>query len=139
MMTVKLSRVNDAVHLEGANVDGLSVQMDGSPDIGGGNHGVRPMELLLMSLGSCSSMDVLSILAKMKEPIESYEVEVRGEREEGAVPAVFTHIHVRYRFKGALDEKKVARAIQLSMTKYCSVTIMLEKAVEITHDFSMEK
>lgn len=138
-MNVTITRINDAVHLEGSNADGLTVHLDGSPAIGGGNKGMRPMEMLLVSLGSCSSMDVLSILAKMKQEVTDYTVEVHGDREPDKVPALFTKIHVRYRLKGDLDEKKVARAIELSMGTYCSVTKMLEKTVEITHDFVVEK
>lgn len=129
--------MNDAVHLQGRNEDGLTVSMDGSDSIGGENLGVRPMELLLMSLGSCSSMDVLSILAKMKQQVDSYKVEVNGTRREGEVPAVFTKIHVHYLLTGDLAEDKVSRAIQLSMEKYCSVTKMLEASVEITHGFEI--
>lgn len=138
-MDVTISRINDAVHLEGKNEDGLTVQLDGSPAIGGKNKGVRPMQMLLISLGSCSSMDVLSILAKMKQEVNDYKVEIQGDREPDKVPSLFTKIHVHYRLWGDLDEKKVARAIELSMGTYCSVTKMLEKAVEITHDFVIEK
>lgn len=138
-MDVTISRINEAVHLEGKNEDGLRVLLDGSPAIGGENKGVRPMEMLLISLGSCSSMDVLSILTKMKQEVTDYTVEVHGDREPDTVPSLFTKIHVHYRLWGDLDEKKVARAIDLSMGTYCSVTKMLEKAVEITHDFVIEK
>lgn len=138
-MDVTISRINEAVHLEGTNQDGLRVLLDGSPAIGGENKGVRPMEMLLISLGSCSSMDVLSILAKMKQEVTDYKVEVHGDREPDKVPSLFTKIHVHYRLWGDLDEKKVARAIELSMGTYCSVTKMLEKAVEISHDFVIEK
>lgn len=137
LMKINLERVNNAVHLHGSNQDGLTVSMDGSDAIGGENLGVRPMELLLMSLGSCSSMDVLSILAKMKQEVDSYRVEVDGTRQEGEVPAVFTKIHVQYFLSGKLEKEKVARAIQLSMEKYCSVTKMLEASVEITHGFDI--
>lgn len=137
-MDVTISRINDAVHLEGTNQDGLSVLLDGSAAIGGENKGIRPMEMLLISLGGCSSMDVLSILAKMKQEVTDYQVEIHGERDTDKVPAVFTSIHVRYKLWGKLDEQKVARAIALSMDKYCSVTKMLESSVEITHDFVLE-
>lgn len=138
-LNITLARQNDAVHLHGFNKDQLSVSIDGSPDIGGENLGVRPMELLLMSLGSCSSMDVISILQKMKQPLEDFRVEVNGKRREGEIPAVFTHIHLHYFLKGNLDDSKVARAIDLSMGTYCSVTKMLEKSVDITHEFTIER
>jgi putative redox protein len=111
--------------------------MDGSPEIGGTGNGARPMQVLLMSLGGCSSMDVLSILKKMRENVEDYKVEINGERREGEVPAVFTKIHVHYILKGKLNENNVNKAINLSMEKYCSVTKMLEPTVEITHSFEI--
>jgi putative redox protein len=132
-MKVFIKRLNDAVHLQATNEEGLSMEMDGSSEIGGLGKGPRPMQVLLMSLAGCSSMDVLSILQKMRENVEDYQVEVSGQREDGAVPAVFTKIHVHYILKGTLKEENVAKAIRLSMEKYCSVTKMLEKTAEITY------
>lgn len=132
-MKVTLNRINDAVHLKAVNEDGNYIEMDGSPEIGGEGKGPRPMQVLLMSLAGCSSMDVLSMLKKMREPLEDYTVEIEGEREKDAVPAVFTKIHVHYILKGNLKEENVAKAIKLSMEKYCSVSKMLEKTAEITY------
>jgi putative redox protein len=136
-MKVNIERVNDAVHLKATNDEGNFIMMDGSPEIGGTGNGARPMQVLLMSLGGCSSMDVLSILKKMRENVEDYKVEINGERREGEVPAVFTKIHVHYILKGKLNENNVNKAINLSMEKYCSVTKMLEPTVEITHSFEI--
>ena len=136
-MKVNIERVNDAVQLKATNDEGNIVLMDGSPEIGGTGNGARPMQVLLMSLGGCSSMDVLSILKKMRENVEDYKVEINGERKEGEVPAVFTKIHVHYILKGKLNENNVNKAINLSMEKYCSVTKMLEPTVEITHSFEI--
>lgn len=132
-MKVFIKRLNDAMHLQASNEEGLSIEMDGSPEIGGKGKGPRPMQVLLMSLAGCSSMDVLSILQKMRENVEDYQVEVSGHREEGAVPAVFTKIHIHYILKGPLKEENVSKAIRLSMEKYCSVSKMLEKTAEITY------
>jgi putative redox protein len=136
-MKVNIERVNDAVQLKATNDEGNFIMMDGSPEIGGTGNGARPMQVLLMSLGGCSSMDVLSILKKMRENVEDYKVEINGERREGEVPAVFTKIHVHYILKGKLNENNVNKAINLSMEKYCSVTKMLEPTVEITHSFEI--
>ncbi len=136
-MKIILDRVNNAVHLVGTNEAKNEVHIDGSPKIGGEELGARPMELVLMAVGSCSSMDVLSILKKMKQEVTNYRVEVNGEREPDAVPAVFTDIHIKFIVGGNVEESKLARAIELSMEKYCSVSIMLKSTVNITTSFEV--
>lgn len=135
-MKIKIERVDDAFYLKSTNEDGLSVHTDGSPAIGGKNQALRPMQLVLSALGSCSSIDVIHLLNKQRQPLDHIEVELEGQRAEGQVPAVFTDIHVHYKLHGALDEKKADRACRLSMEKLCSVSKMLEKTVNIT--WSME-
>lgn len=137
-MKITLERMNNAVHLVGINENGLTTSIDGSPKIGGEDLGPRPMELVLMAAGSCSSMDVLSILQKMKQEVKSYKVEVNGERDMDAIPSVFTSIHLKFILEGDLDDSKVARAIELSMDKYCSVTHMLRGSVEITYSYEIK-
>lgn len=132
-MKITLNRLNEAVHLEARSEEGQSIQMDGDAKIGGEGKGPRPMQVLLMSLGGCTSMDVLSILKKMKQEPSDYRVEIDGQREEGAVPSVFTDIHVTFYVDGEVDSERVARAAELSMDKYCSVTRMLEKTAKITY------
>ena len=118
--------------MEASNETGNAIQMDGSPKIGGQNLGARPMEVLLMSLAGCSSIDVLSILKKMKQDVTGYDVEVTAERRD-EVPSIFTKIHIKFIVKGNdLDEAKVNRAAQLSAEKYCSVSKILEPTAEIT-------
>ncbi len=118
---------------------GHSVQMDGPPDHGGENRGPRPMEMLLMGMGGCASFDVMSMLQKGRQDVQSCRAELEAERAE-AVPAVFTRIHIRFLISGNnLQESKVKRAVSLSAEKYCSASIMMEKAgVEITHDYRIE-
>lgn len=137
-MHITLQRLNDAVHFEAKNDDGNTIQLDGSPDIGGEGKGVRPMQALLMSLAGCSSMDVVSLLKKMRQPLEDIRVEVNGQRVDG-VPAVFDKIHLQFILKGDLDEGKVAKAIGMSVEKYCSVARMLERTAEITWGVEVEK
>lgn len=136
-MKVVIERVNQAVHLKATSPSGATISMDGSPEIGGENLGMRPMEVLLSSMAGCSSMDVLSILKKMREEVEDYKVEISGERDTNQVPAVFTSIHIHFILKGQLTEKNVEKAVSLSMEKYCSVSKMLEKAATITHSFAI--
>ena len=123
--------------MEARNEEGQSVQLDGSTAIGGVNGGMRPMQLLLASLGGCSTIDVISILTKQKQTLEDIQVEVDGERDEEQVPAVFKTIHVTFKLTGDLDREKVSKAVSLSMDKYCSVAKMLEKTAKITYDFTI--
>jgi putative redox protein len=111
--------------------------MDGPEEFGGSNAGVRAKELLLMGLGGCTGSDVVTILQKKKTPIEGFEINITSDVAEEH-PQVFTKIHVEYVFYGkGLSEKDIERAIELSQTKYCSVTKMLEKSAEITHSFKI--
>ncbi len=119
----------------GESASGHSIVMDGPPEFGGRNLGVRPMEMLLLGLGGCSSFDVVSMLKKSKQDLVNCEVEISAERA-GSEPKVFTKIHLHFIISGNdLSEKRVARAIELSAEKYCSASIMLGKTAEITHDF----
>ncbi len=136
-MKVEIHRINDAVHLEATNEQGIKVQMDGSPEIGGKDLGARPMQMILMGLGGCTSMDVLSILHKMRENVEDYHVIVDGERDTNQIPSVFNKIHIHYTLKGNLSTTNVEKAIKLSMEKYCSVSKMLEKTAEITYTYTI--
>ncbi|MGB5281842.1 MAG: OsmC family protein [Arenicellales bacterium] len=116
---------------------GHKVMMDASPAVGGENRGSRPMELLLMGLGGCSSIDVTMMLQKSRQEVTDCKAVIEAERAD-AIPAVFTSIHVHFIVTGkGLSEKHVARAVQLSAEKYCSASIMLAKAVDITHDFEI--
>ena len=137
-MKIIINRANQAVHLNAVNESGQSIQMDGSPAIGGEDLGMRPMEVLLSSLAGCSSMDVLSMLKKMREDLQDYQVEITGERDADEVPSIFKKIHVHFILKGDLNTKNVEKAISLSMEKYCSVSKMLEKSADITHSFEIQ-
>lgn len=113
------------------------ITMDGPEDFGGSNAGTRPKELLLIGLGGCTASDVVVILKKKKVQFESFEINITSEVADEH-PQVFTKIHVEYLFKGKnLPVKDIERAIELSQTKYCSVTKMLEKAAEVTHSYKI--
>lgn len=116
---------------------GHSVVLDGPPEAGGQNMGVRPMEMVLLGLGGCTAFDVVDILRKKREPVSGCVVEIEAERAE-SVPKVFTRIHVRYIVTGKnVKEESVKRAVELSAEKYCSVSIMLGKTAAMTHDYQI--
>ncbi|MCI4670469.1 MAG: OsmC family protein [Bacteroidia bacterium] len=136
-MKVKIERQNQAVHFEAGNIENIKVNIDGSPEAGGIGKGVRPMELVLMALGSCSSIDVVLILEKMRQELIDLKIEVEGKRAEDKVPKVFTDIHLKFILTGKLDESKVEKALDLAVNKYCSVKDMLHATVKITHSFEI--
>lgn len=137
-MKITLKRINQNVRFEGVNTAGIKVVTEGSPDIGGEGKGIRPMELLLMSLASCSSMDAVTILKKMRQPLDDMQVEVEGNRDTEQVPAVFKKIHLHFHLSGQLKPEKVEQALRLAVEKYCSVGRMLEKTATITWDFTIK-
>ena len=128
----------DGVSFEAASGSGHTVVMDGPPDLGGRNLGPRPMEMLIMGMGGCASFDVLTILQKSRQKVSGCEARISAERAD-AVPAVFTKIHMTFKVSGEdLKEAIVKRAVALSAEKYCSASIMMEKAgVEVTHSYEI--
>ncbi|SFR64364.1 OsmC family protein [Thiomicrospira sp. ALE5] len=127
----------DGMSFVGETASGHAVVMDGPPDIGGKNLGPRPMEMVLLGLGGCTAVDVMMILQKGGQAVRDCRIEVSAERAE-TIPKVYTKIHLHYVVTGSgLQDKKVARAVNLSAEKYCSVSKMLEQAAELTHDFEL--
>ncbi len=127
----------DHMSFVGESGSGHSVVMDGPPDDGGRDMGVRPMEMVLLGMGGCTAFDVVHILKKGRQQITDCHVELEAERAAD-VPKVFTKIHAHYIIKGkSLDAKKIERAVVMTAEKYCSVSIMLAATVEITHDFEI--
>lgn len=116
---------------------GHAVVMDGAPEAGGRNIGLRPMEMVLAGTGGCTAFDIVLILKKGRHAVSGCEVSLKAERAEGD-PKVFTHIHFHYRIKGRnLKPEVVSRAIELSKDKYCSASIMIGKTAKMTHDFEI--
>ena len=135
-MKVRVKWVEDVCFM-GETESSHAVIMDGSPEIGGRNLGMRPMEMLLVSMGGCSSIDVVTILKKSRQAITNCVAEITAERAD-EIPKVFTKIHVHYVVTGkGLNPVQVERAVNLSAEKYCSASIMLGKAATITHDFEV--
>ena len=111
------------------------VPMDGPEEFGGSNAATRPKELLLIGLGGCSGSDVISILQKMREKVDRFEIDLDAD-VAAEHPKVFTKIHITYKFWGIeLNEANIEKAINLSQDRYCSVTAMLKAAVDITHSY----
>ncbi len=139
-MKVELVRVDDGFHFEATGSSDQKVHTDASPAIGGKNAGVRPMELLLMGLGSCSAIDVVLVLKKQRQEVLDFRISVEGERvkEEDTERSPFRKVHIHYFFKGNLDRAKVERAVKLSMEKYCSATAQFEPLAELTHEITIE-
>lgn len=121
----------DHLSFVGESGSGHSVVMDGSTEHGGRDLGVRPMEMVLLGLGGCSSIDVVLMLKKARQDVTDCQVLIEAERAD-AVPAVFTRVKLKFVVEGRqLSAKQVERIVALSVEKYCSVTKMLEKEVEI--------
>ena len=128
MPTIQLSRVHGDFGFEATDENGHTIKMDSSPESGGLNYGVRPMQSLLMALGGCSAIDVISILKKQRQDVVDYKMTISGEREKGKEPSLWQTIHVKFQLYGAIDNDKAARAVDLSINKYCSVAATLMKA-----------
>ncbi len=140
MIKVELARVHGDYGFEVTDAYGQSVKIDNSPDHGGDNFGVRPMQLMLMALAGCSGMDVISILKKQKQNITDYKTIVHGEREAGTETSLWKYIELEFIIYGDVDESKAQRAVELSVNKYCSVAGTLKKAgAEIRWKVKVEK
>ncbi len=136
MIEAKVTLVGDMV-FSGTATSGHTLSMDADDTFGGHNAGFRPMELLLVALGGCSGMDVLSILRKKRQPVTSLEIKVQGERAENP-PKVYKEVYIEYVVKGkGVEKDAVERAIALSLDKYCSVGATLAKAGTISHGYKI--
>lgn len=130
-MKVQLNSVEGRFAFEAKNEKGHNYFFSGNGE------GVSPMEALLMSAAGCSSIDAELFLKKMRQPLDKIEVEVEGKRSENP-PKVFTDIHLKFTLYGDLDDKKVKKALDMSMNTYCSVSKMLEKAANISFDYQIK-
>ncbi len=126
-MKVTLNRINDNLHFEGRGQSGVPLNID--PD----GEGASPMELLLMGVGSCSAVDIVSILQKQRQKITDYKMEVTGEREVVRAAKPFKNMHVKIFLEGEIEVAKAKRAARLSFDKYCSVSITMEGCVQVSY------
>lgn len=136
-MKIKLKQLGEDFHLEATNEEGNTVQLDSAPGHGGKGMGMRPMQLLLVALGGCSAIDILTILKKQREVGSSLEIEVDGNREKAGDYSLFKTILIHFKFSGSVDYQKAERAVKLSLEKYCSVAKTLEPTARITYQITI--
>ena len=135
MVEVNLKRL-EGFKFEATNSLGKSAVLDGPAGIGGSDDGLRPMEMVLMGLAGCSSFDLVSILQKQRQTVEDLDIKVQGERSDN-VPSVYEKIHMVFSLKGEIDPKKLEKALELSVEKYCSVAAMLNSTAKITYEYKI--
>lgn len=134
---VRLERVGTVAFEATGEASGGTMILDGSADIGGEGRGMRPMEILLTSLASCAAMDVVHILRKQRQPLETLRIEAEGDRAD-ATPAPYTHVRFLFVGNRGLDEHKLRRAVSLGVEKYCSAITSLDPAIEVTWEARLE-
>ena len=140
MIRIELNRVKGDFGFEAKDAHGHMARMDSSPETGGGEFGIRPMQMLLMGLGGCSGIDIVSILKKQRQTVEGFSMTIEGAREKGKEPSLWENIHVVFRLKGKIDPDKAQKACALSIDKYCSVAATLKEArCQITWEVTVNK
>ena len=135
-MDITLNRVDDAFRLEAVNDRGNIVHTDGSPAIGGSEQGWRPMELLLVSLASCSAIDIINILKKQRQTIDSFAIKIGGVKKDG-IPSPYERIDLHLIMSGKIKSEKVEKAIALTTSKYCSVYFSLHPDIELNYTYEL--
>ena len=128
MIRIELERKDGDFGFEAKDANGHIVRLDSSPETGGNNFGVRPMQILLMGLGGCSGIDIISILKKQRQQVDGFNMVIEGEREKGVEPSLWTNVNIIFEIKGQVDMEKAKRACELSMDKYCSIAETLKRA-----------
>ena len=128
MPKIELSRVSGDYGFEATDQYGHTVKMDSSPESGGLDYGVRPMQMLLMGLAGCSAIDVIAILKKQRQEVRDYKMVVNGDREPNKEPSLWKEINIEFHLHGDIDPDKAQKAADLSIGKYCSVAATLVKA-----------
>lgn len=135
MVNIELTRVEGDFGFEAKDANGHIVRMDSNHESGGKGFGARPMQLLLMGMGGCAGIDIVSILKKQRQIVEGFDMKIEGEREAGVEPSLWKTVNIVFELKGNIDMEKARRACALSMDKYCSVAETLRKSgSEITWD-----
>jgi putative redox protein len=128
LIRIEVERVGTGYGFNARDAYGHTINIDTSPDTGGENFGVRPMQLVLMSLGGCSGIDIISILNKQRVMVQSFLMKIEGEREPDKIPSLWKTIHVIFEFEGKIEPAMAKRACELSIEKYCSVAETLRRA-----------
>jgi len=137
-MEITIQRLKEEApfHLRATNESGNTADLDGALHLGGTNQGMRPMELLLSSVGSCTTMDIIHLLRKQRQELRDIKASLKGDRPD-THPMVFTHIHLHFDLYGDINPKKAERAVSLAVEKYCPALRMVEKVASITYDFEI--
>ncbi|HXD78007.1 MAG TPA: OsmC family protein [Puia sp.] len=128
MVRIELSRVEGDFGFEARDAYGHTARMDSSPETGGQDFGIRPMQMLLMGLGGCSGIDIVSILKKQRQTVQGFRMIIDADREKGKDVTLWEKVHIVFELKGQIDEAKAKKACELSMEKYCSVAATLREA-----------
>jgi putative redox protein len=128
MDIIEVKRVDDSYAFLATDSHGNTARMDASEAIGGHNSGIRPMQSILMGLGGCGGVDIITILKKQKQELTGFRMVIKGEREQGKEPALWKAVHIHFYFSGNVDADKAEKAIALSLNKYCSVSATLRAA-----------
>jgi putative redox protein len=140
MIRIELDRVDGDFGFEAKDAYGHMARIDSSPETGGGNFGIRPMQMLLMGLGGCSGIDIVSILKKQRQTVEGFSMVIEGEREQGKEATLWETVHIVFQLKGTIDPDKAEKACALSIDKYCSVAATLKEArCKITWEVTVNK
>lgn len=127
MIEINVNRVQGDFGFEAVEANGHTIKMDTSPESGGVNFGIRPMQVLLMGMGGCSGIDIVMILKKQRQVIDNFSMKIEGERETGQEPLLWEHVKIVFELTGDIDVDKAQRACELSMNKYCSVAETLRR------------
>jgi len=127
MIEISLNRKDGDFGFEAIDANGHTIKMDTSPESGGVNYGIRPMQVLLMGMGGCSGIDIVMILKKQRQEIESFSMKVEGDRENGKEPSLWENVKIIFELTGKIEYDKAYRACELSMNKYCSVAETLRR------------
>ncbi|MEO5892544.1 MAG: OsmC family protein [Ferruginibacter sp.] len=127
MIEINVKRIEGDFGFEAVNATGHTLKMDTSPESGGTNFGIRPMQVLLMGMGGCSGIDIVMILKKQRQTVENFSMKIEGERESGKEPSLWEDVKIVFELTGNIDPDKAERACELSMNKYCSVAETLRR------------
>ena len=128
MTQIELTRVSGDFGFEARDSKGHIVRMDSSPETGGQEFGIRPMQMLLMGLGGCSGIDIVSILKKQRQQVDGFRMFIEADRQKGKEPSLWDSVNIVFELKGDIDPDRANKACQLSMDKYCSVAATLREA-----------
>ena len=133
-MEISIDRVNNAVLFEIENANKATISVDGAPDIGGEDKGLRPMELILAALATCGAFELVTILKKQKQDLKDLNIKVVGDRKEGKAARAFSHISMIFTIYGEVKKKKAERALDLAFDKYCSVKASLDPEIKVSYE-----